>query len=398
MKLSIDKDNKKRLSLFNDVAKKVEGFCPLSDKNLFYLDSPNNILEVYGVGDSGSGGAGYAQIKLDVSTMPNTPSTHFAASLQQVITSINKIKSDDVNINIEDDKITFNNTVKAKNSISVIPVAPYDDNEVEEIRNFIAEKTQESIFVKDAIDFVINDANKQILETLSSTTSLLDVNDSIEIDVDEVRAADNVCIITLKTQKGQIVPETVLFNRNISSLLKQISEIKVSSDKKYYFLGLGALGIEVLFSPKMPRYQFPTAVEVKAIVPLKEAIKLEANTEELFESFGQFQGVFESSQWRYEQVKFRYDYTEPEELHFHFENMLAEVQEFLPVSVTADTLKAGQDVEFLFPTLHLNKIKSLFEVPVTSFEFNNLKLGEDHGQAIKVECGNLKLVVAKIIE
>jgi hypothetical protein len=391
MKFTIDKDNKNRLIAFSDVCKKIETFCPLSNKNIFFINVAESQLEIYGIGDSSGGGAGQVAIKIDISSIQGF-NTHFITDLLKFVSVIKKVRGDTVDVSLDDRKLTFVNPSKPKNIITLNTINVIDDDEIKEIREYIDEKLKEDEF-SNTTKVVLTSENKSILSTLSDTTKLLDVNDSVEVGKTEIKAADNICIIAYKTP-ASIVDKNIMLNRNISSIFSDITEMEVSNSGKYVFLNLAAKAIKVLFQPRLPRYQYPTEAELKSIIPLNTYNKkITLKTKDFFESLEQFSGVFDTDNWRYEQAKI--DIVDNEFVLF-FDDMASEVKEFIEDIEITTTGKVGDECNMVIPFLHVNKLKSLFGEE-TTITINDIQNSEPNGMTILMESGNLRLVLGKLL-
>lgn len=389
MKFVINKDEKKRLVLFADQVKKIEAFCPLQDKALFYVDTKNNVMEVYSISE---GGSGLAQAKFDV-TFGSSPTADnsFVAELAQVVQAIGKVKSDDVNVSFEKVRIVFSNPKLSKNFVAVTVYPNMIDEVIEETRNLMTKTLGIDEFTVDPIEVTLSESNKKILEVFSDTTKLLDVNDSVLVERNSIKVADNLAVISLDLDDKQFVEKKFLFNRDVSGIIKYATKMIISSDEKWQYIELGRIGVSLLFQPRMPRFQYPTADEVLEISP-ETGTKSTVLTQDLFDGLEQFNGMFDSQKVKYGQVNVQIG--EDPDIFLHYDDMRTEVQEH----ITATHIDAPDDhpYEFLLPFIHVSRLSPLFGDTVEIYS-NGLEADIPHGMAVRITTGRLSMTIAKIL-
>jgi len=383
MTITIDKDQKKRLEVFSDVCKKAEGFCPVDNQSLFYFE--DDTLEVFSTGAQGC-----IEVKLDAKSTSKDPE-YFTVDLQKVVSAVKKVKNDDVAIKLDKNKVTIENPTKTKNFITLAVSAKKTPDEVKETRAIISSAL--SAF-QDPVDVIVNEANRKIFETFSELTRLLDINDSFELTPEYVRASDHLFVASLKIDKDSIVKSDVLFNRNLSPVMKLCDEMKVTP--KGQFLKMGPLGIRILFQPKQPRWQFPSDDDIVGITPNKKssyAMKVGGKT--FLDAVEQFTGMFDASAWKYQQVKIDVDGSDSFDMHF--DDMSTEVNEQVSCEfVSNDT--GEKSISIILPTLHLTKMKDFLEDEKVEVVLNGLPVDEPHGAATTFKTSKVELVIAKLIE
>jgi len=385
----IKKDQISRLKVLSDYIKKMENFSPIAEKHVFILNK--NKLLIYGIADTA--GAGHIEAAFDVDSKDELS---FSLELSKFITYLEKTKSDEINISIANDKMT----VKSKTSKIVINQAlissSLDAAALKEIQNNIKTKLALPEF-KAPIEISLT--SKDVMTDLANVTKLQDTNHQIMIGKNYIKTADNLCIISAK-EKSVPKTEEILIDRDIISLFKNVDSFKISSDKKFFYFDIANYGIQIIFVPKTFSWTYPTEQDLDAICPVDtKLITTEINTKKFFEVISEFDGVFDSTSWRYSQVNFRTPkgFKKNKEIELFYDNMEVEIRTVLPVEITADT-DGKDDFEFIIPTQHFKILENMLNKYETfTIKYSSTKMDQPNGISIIIENPDIKAVVAKML-
>ena len=389
--MTIDKDQKKRLEVFSDVCKKAESFCPINSLTLFRLK--DDVLGVYALGNAQGGGNGIAEIKLDVKS--KAPEDDFVVDLQKLVSAIKKVRNDEVVLKVEKSKVVVENPVKTKNFVSVVTHPRRKSDEISETETMIDSALSGPVF-SGGIRVKMNDVNRKILESFSELTRVLDVNDSVEVSSDAVRAADYLFIAKMEIDPDSISDRTFLFNRNVSTVLKQVDDMTVSADGKYHFLKMGPLGIRILFQPKTPRWDFPKEEDVPDLCPADDhRYVMNLKGADLISSVDQFSGMFDAQSCKYQQVKL--DVSGGATFDVHFEDLATEMNEQVDCEFVENSTGL-KDISIIVPTVHLTKMRDYLVDEKVGVFLNGKPIDETNGTAVLFRAGKLDLHVAKLLE
>jgi hypothetical protein len=390
----INKAEIARLKVFNDYCKKMEFISPIEAEQVFVAKKDK--LYVYGKGQT----AAQIDAVFDISNLVVKPTEkgHFTISAQNFITFLEKTKDEEIEVNFDDSSILIKGkTVKSTFKQSLIVAKEQGD--IDELSKFIAETLKIDEF-KTPIEVNIT-AYRDVITDLTSMTKLIDVNQQIEISSTEIRAADNLNILRLKTDKDAITKEGIFLHRDITNLFKSVDTFQISSDKKWFYFDIVNSGIKILFVPKATSWQFPSDDDLKDIVPVAtKQIELEINTEEFYNALESFEGVFDSSSWRYKQLKFKtpVGFKKDSIIKLNYDNMTNEVLTDLPVKVVSST-DATENFEFILPTLHFKSIKNLLlQNPTFKFIYSSTELSSPNGAGCVLSNGQVSMVIAKMMK
>jgi hypothetical protein len=376
-------------------------FCPLDERQLFVVDADNSKMKLYAMGKAATGGAGCLDMTVDITSQLKGVD-HFVVDGIQLVNAVNKIRNDDVDVSIEKNKVVLKNPKEGRNFISLTTLIRRSDDEIKEQEAFIDDKLALPEFTA-SIDYILNDANRDVITTFSDMTKLLEVGDTIAVGPESIKTADNVCVASYKIDKNSIVSEETLLPRDVSQVLKLATTMKFDADQKYLYIDFSSLGIRFIMQPKLPKWQYPSDDELREISPADDKrIKLAVKTSDLYATLSQFEGIFMSSQWRYGQSKFltnKAGLIQDREIKLHFDDTNAEVCEYLKVA-GADILEIESDeFEFMCPFLHVRQLESIISQSDTvTIEYNDLDQSEAYGMAIKLYTDKLHCVIAKLIE
>ena len=388
MIIQVNKEGRKRIETFSDYLKKVESLMPVNDKTLFHVDHENGAMLISAIANGLSGGNGVCDIKVDVTA---DASGSFAIDIKNLVKALKKVRSEDSKINVSQNKIVVSGQAGDKNSITLATLPPYTQKEMEEIQSYIDNELK--LFTDTIVISTSDEAKKKLNIMMELTTVLADVNDSIEIGKEYIKAADNMNVTLMKVPVDSIVNiDGVILNRNMSQVIKHMSDLRTNKNGKFY-IGSGSIGIRLLFEPKDPRYQFPNDEEIFMISPADDHHReLTINTSVFMDSIERFKGMFDSAVWKYEQVKIFTDNTD--EVFLHFEDMACEVKEFIPCTRTQTF---DGDIEFIFPTLYINKVKDLMSDTLIIRCNDLIPEGKEHDAAVVVKSGDITMITAKIM-
>jgi hypothetical protein len=155
--------------------------------------------------------------------------------------------------------------------------------------------------------------------------------------------------------------------------------------------------------PKLLKWAYPTDQELAEISPEDSYVSsIEIKTESFLKSLEQFEGLFQSAKWRYEQVKVAYDNADlrgkDKEILFHFDDMATEVREYVPVESVDSSVKSLKH-EFILPCIHVKKLSGIISrAPAIKLSFNDLDPSDPHGMTAILSAEKLTLVLAKLLE
>jgi hypothetical protein len=155
--------------------------------------------------------------------------------------------------------------------------------------------------------------------------------------------------------------------------------------------------------PKLSKWAYPTDEDVVGICPTDDKnIALDVTPAALYGALSQFDGMFQSAKWRYSQVRVatnKASLTTDNELLLHFDDMAAEVREYLPITNPILTDIDSDDFEFILPSLHIARLESILkQSPVIHVLYNDIESSEPNGLAIRLYTDKLSLVIAKLLD
>jgi len=387
---SIKKDQVSRLKVLLDYIKRVETFSPINARQVFTLEKDK--LNIYGISSNGQVSASFdiksTKIGNDV----------FEMGLNQFITNLEKIKSDEINIKIENDKMTTSSTTSKVTVNQVIITSVLKTKEITEIKNYINDILTMPEFSK---PIEINVSQKDIMTELGNLTKFQDINHQIMLDENNIKTADNICILNYKSTSKIIQQKAnILIDRDIMPLFKNVEQFQISSDNKYFYFDIQNYGIKIIFTPRTFNWSFPTDDELNDIIPdNKNFIELEIDSKLFYDKLSDFDGVFESNTWKYNQVKMHTPkgFTSKKEIKLHFDNGMTEVITHLPVEIKSNT-DGKEDFEFLIPTCHFKFLKDiLLSEDTFKLHYSSKDINDPNGLAIKIYNKISEIIMAKIL-
>jgi len=369
----------------------METFSSLDKKQVFVLE--NDKLTIFGKADSA--GAGHIEATFDISNLNKSES--FGFELDKFINYLEKCKSDEINISIANNKITFKTKTNKLIINEALVFTALDPQVLTELKDNIKNKLALPEFKK-PIEIKLD--HRDLITELGTMTKLQDTNHQILLGKDFIKSADTLCILSLKSSLTIVqTDEEVFIDRDITSIFKNTDSFKISSDKKYFYFDIQNYGIKLIFVPKTFNWSFPTDQDIIDISPeAKKLITLKINTERFYEELSKFEGVFETGTWRYGQIKIRTPKGFKDELELSFDNSITEVFTTLPITITSNTDKTD-NFEFMIPTIHFKSLKSILSSEDTfTFKYSSSKLSDPNGVAIIIENTNANIILAKMEE
>lgn len=388
---TIKTDQLSRIKILQDYIKKMETFSSLDKKQVFVLE--NDKLTIFGKADSA--GAGHIEATFDISNLNKSES--FGFELDKFINYLEKCKSDEINISIANNKITFKTKTNKLIINEALVFTALDPQVLTELKDNIKNKLALPEFKK-PIEIKLD--HRDLITELGTMTKLQDTNHQILLGKDFIKSADTLCILSLKSSLTIVqTDEEVFIDRDITSIFKNTDSFKISSDKKYFYFDIQNYGIKLIFVPKTFNWSFPTDQDIIDISPeAKKLITLKINTERFYEELSKFEGVFETGTWRYGQIKIRTPKGFKDELELSFDNSITEVFTTLPITITSNTDKTD-NFEFMIPTIHFKSLKSILSSEDTfTFKYSSSKLSDPNGVAIIIENTNANIILAKMEE
>jgi len=247
-------------------------------------------------------------------------------------------------------------------------------------------------FIDDTIT-VIPDIT--VFDTFIGLTNVTNMADSFSLAKNQIKFADNLCIMDLQTNNDLLATEDdtpIIINRNLAALSKMFKSLKVSKD----FIFFDTSDITGYYAPKMPKFQFPTDEEIESILPPK-SISFTVKGADLFTLLSQYSGIFQTANRKYDQIKLVVA-SNQSEFKTYFDDQTAEVEEYLPITNFNDEIGITDTFELQLPCIYLKKLESLFKDEDITFKVNNIDPStDDHGTAIELITSNTRLVLAKLV-
>ncbi|MCF0126073.1 MAG: hypothetical protein HUJ68_10045 [Clostridia bacterium] len=349
MQFILKKDEISRLKVFNSYLKNMNNCAALKKEQLFVVR--NNKLSVYGSGSSGN-------ITADFDVDSNDTFV-FTFEFSQFLNFIDKVNSDETTITFNDSKLIFtgSNTGAKYSQVVLNTIEETAKADMAAMDDFTTSNAYNN-----AVTITLDDDIKETIANMSSMANLLNCNKFIKIVDDGVVTVDNVSIIKKSLTINTNGQEFYLL-RSVSPLLKDASDIKIcnlySSDEyfdTYIYLDISSLGIKLWFVEPPVDFQIPKDEEIAEMSPTDDSASIiEINSEDFFNCIEKFEGVFDSASWKYKQIKFDFDETDTSKVLIHYDNMVSEIQDELPIA-NVEQNKISSSL-FLIPTLHMKYLK-----------------------------------------
>ena len=386
MNFTINRDQIARLKMLQSYIGKMEAFSPINNKQTFVISDK---LSIYGTGN------GHIEANFDITNIKLSGKDYFGMELNKFINYLDKIKDDEINVSITNNVMNLKSKGKLEIKETLISETK-NKNEIDELVGFITTKLAEKEF-KSVIEVKLE--NKELMNELASLTKFQDSNRQILIGKNYIKTADNLCITSFNTTENLTTDEEVLLDRDIISLFKNVDSFKISSDKSYYYFDIVNNNIKILFQPKSYNWTYPNETELAEIKPIdNKKIMLKINSEKFFETIDKFDGVFDSSAWRYGQIKVNSaNYKTKNQLLFHFDTLSTEIIDYLPIEIISNT-DNEDDFEFVLPSIYFKYLKSsLIKNETFNIEYNSLQANENNGMAIVISNDNSITILAKML-
>jgi hypothetical protein len=391
---TINKDQIIRLKVFNDYCKKMESISPIEEDQAFLIKG--NKLHVYGKGSQAAQIDAIFDIgdsKIEVKNDSNS----FGLSVSNFVNFLEKTQDDEINVSVKDQLIT----IKGKNTKQVFKqtlIFNKNQKELTELENFISETLKIDEFKK---PIKINIADyKDIIMDLTTMSKFLDINQSIELNKENIRAADNLNVLKLNVAKDSITSvDNIILQRDITLLFKNVDNFIISDDKKWFYFDITEYGIKILFIPKSLQWQYPADDDIKDIIPIKPLINVRVGTEDFYRALDHFENIFDADSWKYKQIKFKtpLGFTNDKQLIFHYDNMKYEVTTELNVDLIEKSDKT-ENFEFIIPTLHFKFLKNILEhEDYFDIIYSSKDISEPNGAGIIIKNKDVNIILAKMM-
>jgi hypothetical protein len=399
-KFTIKQEEITRLKIFNDYRDKFKSILPVSANQLFNLPGADK-LEIFALGENGSVSAFQGEIIIDITnvSIDTTVKSHFVTDLEAIITIISKFKNSDINFQLSDTEIIITGASKVIFNIRLL--ASREDAEVIEIRNYIDTQLTLPEFLTNQISFDITNIKDDLFD-LASLTKIYDYNKIITVSETSIKLADSFGIYSQSLTTKPIIGNTLNIHRDMTNLFKNINNILISSDKKFWFFNFVTFGIRALITPPTDSYTYPSSKEIEDIIPASSKIKLEVNAKEFYEALGSFDGLFREN-WTYGQMKFvtPSDFDSVKELQLDHHDVFHAVKAQVPVNIIERT-DTNANFDFIISTKELMAIESLLnkdENSVFFIDYNSVALGQSNGSGIRIyNNSGIELVIPKMID
>jgi len=385
----INKDQISRLKMLSDYIKKVEGFSPISGKQIFIVNKDK--LNIYGTSTTS-----HVESSFDIKT-GKIGKNVFEMQLTQFINYLEKIKSDVIKVQLNNDKLKINGDAKDATINQAIITSDINDVAIKELTDYVSDVLGQPEFENPIeVDLTLKD----VMVELGNLTKFQDTNHEILLNKNSIKTADILCIINYKSTKQISSENEILIDRDIMPLFRHVDTFKISSDKKYYYFDIDKYGIKIIFAPKSFNWSYPTDDELKDIVPdANKILELEIDSEKFYEAIGKFDNIFESGTWRYGQIKVNTptDFANKKELKLHYDNMSTEMFNTLSVDIKTAT-DTTEDFEFMIPTLHFKFLENiLMNEPTFKLQYSSADVNDTNGLAIKISNKIADIILAKIV-
>jgi len=401
IQITIPGTEREKIYRFADFIKKINAANAYDEKTTFVLNlTPGEkTLELFSLGKSGSGGRGLLYSKLNVTS--NTEDRFvFRIDVSVLVNGLSKIHDPDVvfTINQEsenswENRLVLTNASSKKSSIKFSLLRTPLDDEVEEMVALGPNSPNGPYqFIDDTIT-VIPDIT--VFDTFIGLTNVTNMADSFSLAKNQIKFADNLCIMDLQTNNDLLATEDdtpIIINRNLAALSKMFKSLKVSKE----FIFFDTSDITGYYAPKMPKFQFPTDEEIESILPSK-SISFTVKGADLFTVLSQYSGIFQTANRKYDQIKLVVA-SNQSEFKTYFDDQTAEVEEYLPITNFNDEIGITDTFELQLPCIYLKKLESLFKDEDITFKVNNIDPStDDHETAIELITSNTRLVLAKLV-
>jgi hypothetical protein len=397
-KFTIKQEEITRLRVFEDHVGKFGSILPVSTKQLFNLPGADK-LEIFALGEDGSASAIQGEIKIDIInvSIDTTVKSHFVTDLNALLIAITKLKNSDINFQLSDAEIIITGASKSVFNIKLL--ASREDSEVTEIRNYIDTQLALPEFVTNQINLDITNIKDDLLN-LASLTKIFNLNQMITVSETSIKVADNFGIYAEALATKPIIGNTLDIHRDMTSLFKNINNILISADKKFWFFNFVAFGIRALIVQPTAPVAYPTSQEIADIIPASSKIKLEVNAKKFYEALEEFDGLFREN-WTYSQMFFKTpsNFDSVKEFQLSYNDDFHQVTTQVPVNIIERT-DTNADFEFIIPTKEIVAIEPLLnkdENSIFFIDYNSVAAVQPNGAGIRIyNDSGVELVVPKM--
>ena len=391
MNFTINKDQIARLKVLSDYAKKMENFSSLDKKQVFFLD--NDKLTIFGRADTG-------HIEASFDVMGKSTGS-FGFELDKFIRYLEKMGTDEVNIGIANDKISFKSKGTKQTINEALVFTALEASELDELKNYITSKLGLDEF-KSPTEVKLE--HKDLIADIASLTKIQDTNRQISLGGKTIKTADNLCILSVTTQSAIVGgTDSILLDREVVNIFKHADNFKISDafdgENRYYYFDITNFGIKLMFVPRAFPWSFPTENDVAGIIPVDtKQITLEIDSERFYAELAKFDGVYEASTWRYGQVKFDVPVGFKDEVALHYDNLVTEMYTTLPVTIVENT-DNNDGFLFMLPTIHFKSLRALLTSEATfKLKLSSSKSSDPNGLGVVFQNSLASIVIAKMEE
>jgi len=399
--IKINKSEIKRLEAFASFVKSASTMAEFSEKHAFVLDEKLKKLEVYAEAAPCSGAYGLVEIRLDLVEATATNLVYFILSSAAFAGAANKVSGDVVTISVDErreNRLTFAGSDRSRVSLS--PNVQRDWDEIKEMTTRI-EKVKNHM--KDKVVVPANHPMLADLLKLSAMAKALDHIGDVEVTADAVKAADELCIVSISRQTG--LKDTMYINRDFIQIMKDAGDVVFfGNDYRQAIFDVPNKGISAYVQFGSIEYDFPTDDELRSFLPDdSDFVTIEVATADLFKTLVAFDGIFDNASWRFKQVRIKFDraeITKTGEGEVFYDDLKAECHQYLKMKVLEDK-SALASFSFVLSTTHLTgALKSLLE------ENDNLILringlgssAAKHNRGILLETSRARIILPKMME
>lgn len=396
LKFKIGKESLTRLKSFKDVIKKAEALAKGSQNQLFVVDEDCQSLKVYYYTTSAAGFA-RANIEVDITdvSIDKSASNYFSVPVDTFISLIEKTKSEETEISfINDQKLQFVGQSSSKFT-HVVTNDFNDEKEVEEIVDSIKNALENKF--DNATTVSIGKHNVEVL-SLGSLTKFINNNECVAISKNSLSTCD-ICYIVEHTFEDDITDNdnTVFFNRAFTPLLKENTSFVVSEDGLLLYFNIVDSGIQLLVSQPSPNFQYPSDEDIAEIIPIGEDddyIELAIKTNDLYNVLQDFEGVFQSTDWKYHQIKMLIS-PNNDFIECSWDDMRSIVESKLPANKIGTNIT--EDFEIVFPAVHMPLLKNFFLSENLSLLVSPAQPGERGGTGLVLKSGTTSAIISKML-
>lgn len=347
--------------------KKLEAISPLQEAQLFYADTSDSKLHVYGYG-AGALGASRIEAAFDCTDLEDD--FYFTMPLSSLINFLDGGRMGDevaIDLNQGTGELLIKSTSGKRLQIKQVVLAT-EDCEIPGIRSGISDFL--AAHSADLTELTGLDACHKELDIAASLLGLLNTNQFLMTGNTgtSIKMTDDCAIISFSS-KGAVLPANLPIHRLTSSLLLSLSngsKVSAFTDMKnvtWFYVDEAGTGIRLYFAQEPVTLQCPTDEEVTAISPTaEEHVKVAVETSELYRALDEFDKIFQASSWQYKQIYFNGAPADGE-WALHFDDMVTSADTKLPFTLEecVGSSEQAETPSLLIPFLHLAKLRPFLD-------------------------------------